>query len=36
VAEGPRAIDSMNMVEKRFGKSVTTRNWNTVKKMMVI
>jgi uncharacterized protein (DUF1697 family) len=28
-----KTTDAMNMIEKKFGKKVTTRNWNTVKKI---
>lgn len=28
--EGKRTPDLMNIIEKEFGKEVTTRNWNTV------
>jgi uncharacterized protein (DUF1697 family) len=28
-----RTVDSMSILEKEFGKSVTTRNWNTVVKL---
>ncbi len=28
------SVDSMAIIEKEFGKNVTTRNWNTVQKMI--
>src|SRR5690606_20051320 len=28
-----RTTDAMNILEKTFGKEITTRNWNTVLKM---
>jgi len=31
-----RAGEFMNLVEKEFGKSVTTRNWNTVIKILAL
>jgi uncharacterized protein (DUF1697 family) len=32
VVEGSRTVDLMAVLEKEYGKSVTTRNWNTVVK----
>lgn len=32
VVEGSRTVDLMAMLEKEYGKSVTTRNWNTIQK----
>jgi len=32
--EERRTVDLMAIVEKEFGNKVTTRNWNTVKKML--
>ena len=29
-----RTVDAMSVLEKEFGKNVTTRNWNTVLKLM--
>lgn len=29
-----RTVDLMKIIEKEFGKNVTTRNWNTVKKLI--
>lgn len=34
VSQGSRAIDSMNILEKEFGKKITTRNWNTINKLI--
>jgi uncharacterized protein (DUF1697 family) len=31
-----RSVDAMTMLEKEFGKTVTTRNWNTVVKLAVL
>lgn len=33
LSENSRSVDSMNILGKKFGKNITTRNWNTVKKM---
>lgn len=33
LAAGGGAIDAMALLEKEFGKNVTTRNWNTIKKL---
>lgn len=30
------SVDAMGMIEKEFGKNVTTRNWNTVEKMLKV
>ena len=30
---GGSTIDAMELIEKEFGKKVTTRNWNTIKKL---
>jgi uncharacterized protein (DUF1697 family) len=32
LSKGKGTIDAMKILEKEFGKSVTTRNWNTVSK----
>jgi uncharacterized protein (DUF1697 family) len=32
VVEGARTVDLMAVLEKEYGKSVTTRNWNTIQK----
>ena len=29
-----RSVDSMQILEKEFGKNVTTRNWNTIEKLL--
>ena len=29
-----RTVDSMKIIEKEFGKNITTRNWNTVSKFL--
>jgi len=34
VSVGGRTVDSMNVIEKEFGRRVTTRNWNTVQKVL--
>ncbi len=34
VNDRTRSVDSMAVLEKEFGKRVTTRNWNTVAKMV--
>lgn len=31
-----RSVDGMTFVEKEFGKDSTTRNWNTVKKVVTL
>ena len=31
-----RSVDGMTFVEKEFGKASTTRNWNTVKKIVAL
>ena len=32
VVEGSRTVDLMAVLEKEYGKGVTTRNWNTIQK----
>jgi uncharacterized protein (DUF1697 family) len=32
IVEGSRTVDLMAVLEKEYGKSVTTRNWNTIQK----
>jgi uncharacterized protein (DUF1697 family) len=32
--EGGSTIDAMGLIEKEFGKNVTTRNWNTIQKLL--
>ena len=34
VTDGTRSVDAMAILEKTFGKNVTTRNWNTVLKLV--
>lgn len=34
VSDARKSTDSMNILEKEFGRNVTTRNWNTVMKMV--
>jgi uncharacterized protein (DUF1697 family) len=34
VNDRTRSVDSMAILEKEFGKRVTTRNWNTIEKMI--
>jgi uncharacterized protein (DUF1697 family) len=34
LSKGMGTIDSMAIIEKEFGKNVTTRNWNTVLKLI--
>jgi uncharacterized protein (DUF1697 family) len=34
LSKGSGTVDAMAIVEKEFGKLVTTRNWNTVEKML--
>ncbi|CAN5199439.1 DUF1697 domain-containing protein [soil metagenome] len=31
-----KTVDAMNILEKEFGKKITTRNWNTVKKIVAL
>jgi uncharacterized protein (DUF1697 family) len=33
LSEKSRSVDSMSILEKTFGKDITTRNWNTVVKI---
>lgn len=33
VSAGGRTVDAMGIIEKEFGRKVTTRNWNTVLKV---
>jgi len=35
LSKGMGTIDSMAILEKEFGKNITTRNWNTVQKLLV-
>jgi len=34
LAEDVGTVDAMGIIEREFGKNVTTRNWNTVQKML--
>ena len=34
VGEKRGTTDAMNIIEKEFGKNVTTRNWNTIEKIL--
>lgn len=34
LAAGGGTLDAMDFIEKEFGKNLTTRNWNTVKKLV--
>lgn len=36
LSQGSRTVDLMNIIEKEFGKKVTTRNWNTINKLDAI
>jgi uncharacterized protein (DUF1697 family) len=36
LSQGGRTVDFMNVIEKEFGKKVTTRNWNTITKLDAI
>ncbi|HZQ06338.1 MAG TPA: DUF1697 domain-containing protein [Anaerolineae bacterium] len=33
-AKGGRTVDSMAILEKEFGKRITTRNWNTILRLL--
>ena len=33
LTEGARSVDAMTILEKEYGKAVTTRNWNTLLKL---
>lgn len=33
LSKGKGTVDAMGILEKEFGKSITTRNWNTVQKL---
>ncbi len=35
VIPGKGTPEAMNILEKEFGKNITTRNWNTVKKLLL-
>jgi uncharacterized protein (DUF1697 family) len=34
LAGGGQTVDAMNVIEKEYGKQVTTRNWNTINKII--
>lgn len=34
LSKGSGTVDAMAIIEKEFGKKVTTRNWNTIEKML--
>jgi uncharacterized protein (DUF1697 family) len=34
LSQGMGTVDAMGILEKEFGKNVTTRNWNTVQKLL--
>ena len=34
LSPGSRTVDLMSILEKKFGKKVTTRNWNTIQKIL--
>ena len=34
LTERSRTVDSMKILQKEFGKGITTRNWNTVNKLL--
>lgn len=34
VSEGAGTVDAMKILTKEFGKKITTRNWNTVEKLL--
>ncbi len=34
LSEGGRTVDLMSMLEKEYGRKVTTRNWNTIEKIL--
>ncbi|NJD22163.1 MAG: DUF1697 domain-containing protein [Melioribacter sp.] len=36
LAKDARSVDAMNFIDKEFGKDVTTRNWNTITKILSI
>lgn len=36
LSETHRTTDAMTVLEKEFGRDITTRNWNTVKKIAVV
>ena len=36
LSEKTRTVDSMKILENEYGKKITTRNWNTVKKIVML
>jgi len=34
IAEGRGTVDAMGLIEKEYGKAATTRNWNTILKVV--
>jgi uncharacterized protein (DUF1697 family) len=34
LSTGGSTLDAMGFIEKEFGKNATTRNWNTVQKLI--
>ncbi len=36
LSENHRTTDAMNILEKEFGKKITTRNWNTIQKLAAL
>ncbi|HTI68647.1 MAG TPA: DUF1697 domain-containing protein [Candidatus Limnocylindria bacterium] len=36
LSKGSGTVDAMVILEKRYGKNVTTRNWNTVQKLLAM
>lgn len=34
LSEGRRTVDLMSILEKEFGRKITTRNWNTIEKIL--
>lgn len=34
LTQDARTVDAMKVIEREFGKSVTTRNWNTIEKIL--
>ncbi len=36
VSDDRGSVDAMAIVEKEFGKNVTTRNWNTIEKLLAL
>lgn len=36
LSKGSGTVDAMAILEKAFGKNITTRNWNTVEKLLAL